>query len=147
MPFIDKLHQVKIEPGEPGYSTGEEYRCTKPMRYRWARRGHKIFILMPGAINNGASIPTVIPDIILSDHGKIDKPAAVHDDIYWAYREATANERKLWEEVHGRWTKADADLQFYDGCRDEAVPWWSCALLYTGVKANLIARLKWGKNV
>jgi len=146
MPFLDKLHRVKIEPGEPGYKNGEENKLTKRLRYRWKRKNHQIFEARPGAINNGASIPTIIPDIILSDHGKIDKPAAVHDDIYWAYRDATKEQRLEWEEFHGKWTKKDADLQLYDGCRDENMWWWRCSIVYAGVTGNVIAASAWGNN-
>ena len=109
--------------------------------------GHKLFTLLPGAINNGASIPSIIPDFILNDHGKIDKPAAVHDDIYWAYRNATAEERAEWEEIHGVWSKEDADLMFYDGCKDESMRWWRCSIVYSGVRLNVIAARNWGSNV
>lgn len=147
MAFLDHLHQRKLEPGEKYYDTGEESMCTVAMRYEWARKKNKIFELLPGAINNGASIPSIIPDFILNDHGKIDKPAAVHDDIYWAYRDATKAEREAWEAIHGIWTKEDADLQFYDGCRDENMWQWRCATVYAGVRLNLIADKRWGTNV
>jgi len=145
MPFKDRLHQRKIEPHEPGYYKGEEQYLTKPLRYEWIRK-QRTYTALPGAINDGASIPTIIPDIILNDHGKIAKPAVIHDDIYWAYRDATKDQRVIWEQIHGAWTKADADLQLYDGCLDEGMWWWRSAIVLAGVKGNLIAKYKWGKS-
>lgn len=145
MPFKDKLHTRKLEPHEDGYDKGDERMLTQPLRYSWTRK-NSVFRAIPGAINNGASIPSIIPDFILDDHGKIDKPAVIHDDIYWAYRDATKEQRVIWEQLHGTWTKSDADLQFYDGCKDEGMWWWRCSIVHAGVKGNVIAKYKWGRN-
>lgn len=145
MPFKDKYKHDKIEPGEPGYIKGEEDVATAPMRYWWERK-QIMFTLLPGAISNGASIPTIVPDIIISDHGKIDKPAAAHDDQYHAYLDIPALEREVWEKKHAHWTKADADLMFHDGMRDEGMHWLRYKLAYAAVRGNFIAAYKWGRN-
>lgn len=146
MPFLTKLKQTKIEPGEPGYRRGEEYRLDEPLRYRWAERNNMDVFADVGAINDGASMPTIIPDILLSDHGKIDKPAALHDDIYHAYLDIEAKMREAWEKKHGKWTKADADALLRDSAKDEGVIFIRRWVIWSGVKMNLIAKYRWGKD-
>jgi hypothetical protein len=145
MPFLDPLHQVKIEPGEPGYKRGEESRLTKRLRYFWVEEDREVYAAA-GAINNGASIPTIIPDILLSDHGKIDKPAALHDDIYRAYLDLRPIEREAWEKNHGPWTRKEADDLLRAAAKDEGVNFVRRWVIWSGVRMNVRAGYRWGKS-
>jgi hypothetical protein len=145
MPFLGKLHKVKIEPNEVGYKTGEEYRLTKPLRYHWAEQDINVYA-EAGAINNGASIPTIIPDILLNDHGRIDKPAVLHDDIYHAYLTLSGKARQIWESNHGIWTRKEADALLKDSAKDEGINFIRRWVIWSGVRLNVIAGRKWGKS-
>ena len=99
-----------------------------------------------GAINDGASMPTIIPDILLNDHGKIDKPAVLHDDIYHAYLTLDAYSREIWEGKHGTWTRKEADLLLRDAAKDEGIIWLRRWVIWSGVRLNLLAGRRWGKS-
>ena len=145
MPFLDRLDETKLEPEDIGYRKGEEHRLNERLRYVWERR--KLTFTCPiGTVSDGASIPDIIPDIILNDHGKVAKPAYPHDMIYTAYLSYAAHSLLMWEKKNRKWTKADADRMFYDAMRDEGMSWFKRSLAFTGVKANLGARWRWGKT-
>ena len=145
MPFLDRLRQEKLEPEDVGYVKGEENRLIEQLRYVWERR--KLTFTCPVAtVSDGASIPELIPDIILNDHGRISKPSYPHDVIYKTYLRSSKNARTAWEKIHGVWTKAEADLMFHDGMVDEKMHWLRAAGAYIGVRGNLKAAYLWGKK-
>ena len=147
MPFDKEQHLriEKIEPWEDGYENGEEYRLLSHLTYYWTR-SDRVFTSSPGAKNNGASILRLIPDIIVDDHGKIDKPVVIHDDLYWAYCDATKRQRDAFERVHCKWTKSEADAMLRDGCIDEGISPAKAWLIWSAVRMNLLASYKWGRN-
>lgn len=145
MPYLDPLREQQLSPDHPRYKNGEGSRLTAGLRYHWKRKGF-VYTCQVWTVSDGASIPEVIPDMLLDDHGLARRPAYPHDDTYDAYLEMNAYDRSVWEIHHGAWTKRDADLMFYDGLKDEGMDSIRCWVYYTGVRLNFIAAYKWGKK-
>jgi hypothetical protein len=146
MPFLDPLKEQQLPHDHPRYKNGEGSRLTAPMRYYWARKDI-LYTCKIWTISDGASIPEVIPDVLLDDHGLARRPAYPHDDIYNAYLRMDAYSKEIWEGWHGKWTKRNADLMFFDALKDEGMDFVRRWVKYTGVRLNLIAAYKWGKHI
>ena len=144
MPFLDRLHEVQLEPDHFRYRNGEENQLTKILRFKWERE-NLTYTCDVGTVSDGASIPSILPDIVLNDHGKIRKPAYPHDDIYHAYTRMLPPFLTNWEQVHGVWSKKRADLMFRDAMKDEGMHPARYWLAWAGVRMNLKAAARWGK--
>ena len=145
MPFLDSLHIVKLVPGDVGYHNGEEYRLTKPLRYFWTEEDKEVYA-DEGDITDFGSIPPIIPDLLLNDHGRIARPATLHDSVYHAYLDYDAYSREIWEGKHGTWTRKEADLLLRDSAKDEGINWLRRWTIWAGVRLNFVSGRKWGKS-
>ena len=81
----------------------------------------KMFVVPPGFECDGASVPrflwsSVSPQI----HPETLRAAVAHDFLYRNH-------------VPG-WTRKDADLLFYDLCRQDGLSWWKSQKAYLGIR-------------
>lgn len=146
MPFLDPLIEQQLPKDHPRYKNGEGSELHEVMRYRWVRK-NKIFTCEKGTISDGASIPEIVPDVALNDHGRVRKPAYPHDDIYNTYTDLDSYSREIWEIKHDVWTKKEADLMFLDSMKDENMHPVKVQVIYLAVRLNLKAKWNWGKTL
>lgn len=147
MPFLDKLSQEWIEPGDPSYNKGEDWRLTASLRYHWKRKNIQL-VVPAGFEYDQASVPGIVLPIIVNDTGRISKPAVPHDFLYAIYKDLALKTSCHEVITLGyNWRKKDVDLLFRDAMIDNGVPKWRAYTAWMGVKANVIARMKWHKHV
>lgn len=99
-----------------------------------SERFNATIVVPAGFISDLASVPDIIPPVLVNDSGKITYAAIVHDFLYAT--EGAANVKL---------TKAQADRIFLDIMLERGMKKWRAYIAYLGVRLNLYRAYLWDK--
>lgn len=101
----------------------------------WSHRYKKWIEVPVGTYSNFGSVPSIIPPLIAPRVGKIKEGYIIHDYLY---------QHKGNMPNGDYYTKHQADIILYDAMDILGVNAFRRGVILAGVKANLIAKYKWG---